>query len=687
MERSSCCRPAEKTDVDAPSPAPSGGLKPKGIAVRMLRLFRQLGPGRLAATLVFLILALLIGRYSWQTPLAAQAERALYELRVVNTAQRVDPDKRIVMIVYNDDTLINTRKRSPLDRAILARALTNIDAMGAKAIGIDILIDQPQDEDPELLAAFGAMKTPTFLAYASAETNSEDIQYNQQQFLDEFQASLRQTRVKPASIRFEVDSDNVVRSWPAMPAGVPPLLSNAMAPDKTALDEYARSIRFRVPASADRPVFDSFPIDLFADPQTAAAFADQVRGRYVLIGGAIFDVDEFETPLRAITETTMWGLEVHAHMLAQLLDDARLHASPRWASWLMAIMVVFAGSFSSLLTGSPLRMGLYFAVQLAFFGYFPFHLQKTGIDTQYLPAFGWAVGWVTAFAAVGTAARAVGSEQRKFAQSALGKYLPRDIANEILQDPDRLALHGEKREIFVIFSDLEGFTKLSHAIAPEMVAKLLNGYLDSLSEIVLEHGGTIDKFVGDAVVAFWGAPISRPDDGERAAHAAIAMWQAGEEFRKNTPEGVPPIGKTRVGLHFGEAIVGNFGGEGRIQYTALGDSMNTAARLEAANKQLGSSVIASREAMERSGFDAWRPMGKIVLRGRAKPVEIFEPVPDMPPSDLDHFTALVNRIDTNPKQAIEELAAFAKAHPDDAALANLVYRLQHADSGGIYALD
>ena len=111
----------------------------------------------------------------------------------------------------------------------------------------------------------------------------------------------------------------------------------------------------------------------------------------------------------------------------------------------------------------------------------------------------------------------------------------------------------------MLFSDLEGFTKMSHAIEPEMVAKLLNRYLDLLSQVVLDHGGVIDKFVGDAVVAFWGAPISRPDDGTRAAKAGYAIWQAGEAFRAEVaamdPD-LPRIGKTRVGLHFGEAVIG-----------------------------------------------------------------------------------------------------------------------------------
>lgn len=653
---------------------------------RSAKLLRTLSKGRLAITLLLLLGAVLAARYSWQLPLVGQAERAFYDLRFTTTAPRVDQDGRIVMIVYTDDTLIDTRKRSPLDRATLARALVNIDAMGAKSIGIDILIDQPQDEDEQLLSAFRAMKTPTFLAYADFTTNAGNIEYRQQQFLDSFMKRLSGTGVKPASIRLEVDNDGVARSWPGQPASLPPLLAPAMTGDKS-FSAYTGGIRYRLPLADDRPVIPSFPIDLFANPDTAAAFADQVRGRHVLIGGDIVDLDQFETPMTAITGDRMIGLEVHANILAQLIDNFRPGQAAGWMLWLAAALVMVAGVLTSLIEGRNWKIALFVLGQIVFFAGLPFYLQAHGMDTQFLPATGWAIGWFVAYAAVGSAARAIGSQQRRFAQSALGKYLPRDIAQQILDDPERLALHGEKREIFVVFTDLEGFTKLSHAIAPEMVAQLLNRYLDSLSDVVLEYGGTIDKFVGDAVVAFWGAPISRPDDGERAARAAYAMWQAGENFRKDLPPGVPPIGKTRVGLHYGEAIVGNFGGEGRIQYTALGDSMNTASRLEAANKKLGSSVIASCEAVERSGLDWWRPMGRVVLRGRATPVEIFEPRPDIDARDLHHIRDMLNGIETRNDAALEALKALAGQHSNDEALTNLIYRLEHSKAGEAYVLD
>ena len=151
-----------------------------------------------------------------------------------------------------------------------------------------------------------------------------------------------------------------------------------------------------------------------------------------------------------------------------------------------------------------------------------------------------------------------------------------------------------------------------------------------MSDIVLKHGGTLDKFVGDALVTFWGAPIARPDDADRAVRAG----RRDVRVRRGVPPRAPATtcrrsACTRVGLHRGEAVVGNFGGEGRIQYTALGDAMNTAARLESANKALKTTMLVSDEAKRESTLDFFRPMGRIVLSGRATPVEVWEPVPDM----------------------------------------------------------
>ena len=166
----------------------------------------------------------------------------------------------------------------------------------------------------------------------------------------------------------------------------------------------------------------------------------------------------------------------------------------------------------------------------------------------------------------------------------------------------------------------------------------------------------------------------------RRARGARPAMRCGRRARSSataSSPALPPIGKTRVGLHCGEAVVGNFGGKSRIQYTALGDSMNTAARLEAANKALDSSVMASREFAERSGLDWWRPMGRVVLRGRSKPVDLFEPAPDFPAEDRAALYQAMILIETDRAAALEVIAALADKYPDDAALANLLERTRN----------
>ncbi|VAW03893.1 Adenylate cyclase [hydrothermal vent metagenome] len=679
-----------RTQINQANESRNVKAEARGAIESLQRVFKQLGPIRLAFTLLFILMAVLIARFSWHTTLIQEAERALYDIRASAFAPQVEKDDRIIMIVYNEETLKLTGQRSPVDRTILAQALEAIDKAGAKAIGIDILFDMPQDDDPLLVSTFKAMKTPTFLAYADPELNPE-IDFAQHEFLSEFIGNLKDSNVKPTSIDMRPDFDGVQRRWTSLPSNLPPFLAIALTGPNPKFARNDGAIRFLVPDQADTPVFDKLPIDGFADPAMLDIFLPYIKDKYVLIGGDFIDRDRFDTPLATVegaagNDSNMIGLEIHAHMLSQLLDDYIPRKIPGWTLWFAAIIVAICGGLSAMVVGRAIKVAFILIAQFAFFLVFPFVLHKIGVDTLTLPAFGWGFGWLLGYASVGAAARTIGSKQRAFAQGALGKYLPKSIAGEIMRNPEKLALHGEKRQIFAVFTDLEGFTKLSHAVEPEMVASLLNDYLDRLSEVALEYGGTIDKFVGDALVAFWGAPIAYPDDGERAAKAAYALYQAGEEFRRNVPEGVPPIGRTRVGMHYGDAIVGNFGGEGRIQYTALGDAMNTAARLEAANKVLETKVLISREAVERTGLDWYRPMGRITLRGRSTPVDVFEPVPDWEAKDRAAVTAIIAAHESGDIGAIQALTAMIKQYGEDLGLANLRKRLEKTKNGESYAL-
>ncbi|HYD23407.1 MAG TPA: adenylate/guanylate cyclase domain-containing protein [Croceibacterium sp.] len=660
-----------------------------GIFARGWRGIREAGPRRMALTGLLLLAALLVARYSWQFYVSDQAENRLYDLRSFILAPQVPQDDRIVLAVYTDQTLINARKRSPLDRGLLAQALRNLDAMRPKAIGVDILFDQPQDEDDELIATLRAMRTPVIVGYAEQSVNAADIGYAQQQYLDGVIARLGGSKARAGSVTLS-DAEGVTRTWPPLFAGLPPTLGRAMLASAgdgaKALPGYQGAIRYRRAADESAGLYSSLPIDTFVDPATIPFLKPAVEGRYVLIGGDIVDYDRVETSLTASTGDEPAGMTVHAEMIAQMLDGARLPRPLPVTLWALALIVVASAALTALLEWRGWRLYASFVAQAVALVGLPFMLHAREVDTYGLPAAGWLLGWIVAFTAVTSAARASTAVQRQFAHGALGKYLPREMAEEIIEHPERLALHGEHKQIFVLFSDLEGFTKMSHAIPPETVARLLNRYLDMLSQVVLDHGGVIDKFVGDAVVAFWGAPIARPDDGERAAKAGYALWQAGEAFRRTVEPGVPPIGRTRVGLHWGEAVVGNFGGKSRIQYTALGDSMNTASRLEAANKALASSVMASRDFAERSGLDWWRPMGRVVLRGREKPVDLFEPAPGFPQEGRAALHQAMILLDSDREAALAVIAGLVASHPADRALANLLERSGKLREDGAFVL-
>lgn len=665
------------------------------------RNLREAGNAQLALTVFLVCVALFIARYSWvlpdgevPTPLTSEAERAFYDLRAYYSADLVEEDKRVVLVVYTDQTLIKARKRSPLDRGLLAETLRTLDTFEPKAIGIDILFDQPQDEDDELVATLRGMKTPVAVAYAAKATNPDDIEYEQQQFLEAFMARLEGSKARPASIRLD-NTFGATRLWPDIREGLPPLLGRVMleqaGEQPEAFAAYEGAIDYRRPKYQDSVLFPPAQIDLFVDPdpEILPFLKEQYAGKYILIGGDIVDYDRVETTFTSINGEVPAGINVHAEIIAQMLDNRVLTPIPDWVIWAMAVLAILAGIVTALLEWPARKLALFGIAQGAFFQGMPFVLQVQNFDTYGLPAVGGLVGWIIVFGAVTSTMRASGAVQRNFATGALGKYIPRDIAQAIIDRPELLNLGGEKRELFVLFSDLEGFTKMSHAIPPEMVAKLLNRYLDMLSQVVLDHGGVIDKFVGDAVVAFWGAPIAREDDGTRAARAGYALWQAGEAFRREVAAmdaSLPAIGKTRVGLHYGEAVIGNFGGATRIQYTALGDSMNTAARLEAANKALDSAVMASSEFAERSGLDWWRPMGRVRLRGRARPVDLCEPAPGFPAEDKALLVQALAMATIDRAAAVRLAQTVADRHPDDSALGNLVRRIDNLDEGGTYVL-
>jgi adenylate cyclase len=212
------------------------------------------------------------------------------------------------------------------------------------------------------------------------------------------------------------------------------------------------------------------------------------------------------------------------------------------------------------------------------------------------------------------------------AYASLSRYFSPNLAERLASDTHSLDLAGQRREIATLFTDIASFTALAETLEPSVLSTLLNEYLAGMTDIVFAHDGTVAKIVGDALHVLFGAPGEQPDHADRAVACALALDEYAQAFRQRCQEKGIALGATRIGVHAGPAIVGNFGGSRFFDYTAYGDTINVAARLEAANKQLGTRIcVSARLADKVEGF-CGRPVGDLVLRGKTEPLRAFEPL-------------------------------------------------------------
>jgi adenylate cyclase len=217
-----------------------------------------------------------------------------------------------------------------------------------------------------------------------------------------------------------------------------------------------------------------------------------------------------------------------------------------------------------------------------------------------------------------------GREKRRV-KALFGRYVPRDVYHQLMADPALARLGGTRREMTVLFSDIRGFTTATERGAPEAIVAQLNEYFSRMVEVIFAYHGTIDKFVGDMVMALFGAPLDDPDHADHAVSAALAMSAAlGELNRKWVAEGRQPM-EIGVGVNSGEMIAGNIGSETIMSYTVIGDAVNLGARLESLNKDYGTRIIISDATRSRlTGAYGLRRLGNVVVKGKTQAVTIWE---------------------------------------------------------------
>jgi adenylate cyclase len=275
------------------------------------------------------------------------------------------------------------------------------------------------------------------------------------------------------------------------------------------------------------------------------------------------------------------------------------------------------------------------------------------------------------------------------AHALLSRYFSPNLAGRLASDPDAVDLGGQRREITSLFTDMAGFTSLVEMLEPEIIAPLLNDYLGGMTDIVFTHGGTVVKIIGDAMNVLFGAPAEQPDHASRAVACALELDKFSHAFRERWKEKGLVLGATRLGLNAGPAIVGNFGGGRYFDYTAYGDTVNIAARLEAANKQLGTRICVGESVAARVPGFTGRPVGDLVLRGRSEPLRAFEPLSRAAYDDpaTETYLSAFRKLEAEDPAVMSAFAALLGLRSDDRLVSFHLKRLLNGATGARIALD
>jgi adenylate cyclase len=575
-------------------------------------------------------------------------------------------DSDILIVAIDEPTLRQFAYRSPVDRHFVSELLRTIAAHGPAAIGLDLLLDQPTEDakDTALRRTISDIKIPLFVSYVASP---EIVSPEQKSFEDAIVPSSKRGMADLPTDQF--DTVREVFAGAFYDGRFVPSFARALAASvgvQTPTQQVPIVWHGRPPASATDA--DPKPFRQIS-AQLAGLMPDSwFRGKIVLVGSDVTLVDRHRTPFSTILAGDagqLPGVVIQAHSLSQLL---RHKASPLvswWADFAVNLLVALLGvglGVVDLAVILRFGMGLLLIGLLWVGGIAVYHFANLmfGLIAPVLSLVG-AFGMVDALA--GRDAR----RQRAFIQGAFGRYVSPEVVSQMVQDPSRMSLEGERRLMTYLFSDIENFTTMSEKLESKELAHLVNTYLDGMTEIIMRHGGMVDKFIGDAVFAIFNAPIDLPDHAQQAVRCMLAMDHFTERFRCEQQSLGIPLGVTRIGVHTGIAVIGNFGSQARFTYTAQGDAVNTAARLEGINKFFGTRLCVSDATRRLCRDIAFRPVASVKLKGKTQALELWEPLHEgaVTPEFLDAYLKTYDDLKHGRADMNQQLGALLKVRPDD----------------------
>lgn len=589
-------------------------------------MVRRRGPGRRSLLLAAFATAVFaaVGGVAATGPFRL-ADARLVDLVLTAAPPRPSPD--VVVVAIDEPSFADVGVRWPWPRSLHGRLVRALRAAGARAIGFDVVFAEPSDpaEDAAFAAALGpdvvlgADESLIVSANADAMVRAEP--------LPAFTAG----GAASGLVSMVLDGDGALRRLPPYPDG----------------------FAARLLAAAGEPVPPVPAGSLIASPGPARTYRtvsyyqaldpagmlppDTFRDAIVLVGlslQAVPDVkasgtDAFATPFTTVTGKLVPGVEVQAAVLDSLRRGLAVRPLGRGAELALAALAAFAAAVMLRRGTHPAAIAAAAAAAAAMVGASAAGLVTVRVWASPLAP---ALAFTGVVTVQGIADFAAERRMRRRIVHAFGQYLAPAMVARLARDPGALKLGGERRTLTILFCDLRGFTTIAERLKdePERLTALVNRVLDPLSADVLERGGTIDKYIGDCIMAFWNAPLDEPDHAGRAVEAARAMAatarRIGADLAAETDAAGRPIPPFAVGIgvNTGDAVVGNMGSSARFDYTALGDAVNTAARLQTLTRTYGVDLLVgetTRRLLDgRFAFDA---VDRVTLKGQSEPQTVW----------------------------------------------------------------
>ena len=530
-------------------------------------------------------------------------------------------DKRLVIVAIDNESIARLGQW-PWPREIFAKALLKIQESSPAAIGLDIVFSEPSrigaEDDLAMARALAEISYPVvFAVEAKNLIISKNNSLAASGFLLPIDDFKRSKNTFLGHVNLIIDKDGIVRKFPSEISTYKSFSYEIVKKSNMAISGGELSGAFpRIVFSAPSGSVQRIPFWRILEGDAVKILENKI----VLIGATAPDLhDEKLTPFSRGTEMT--GVEIQANIANMLISGYRYYPLNRWASFLWIFMAALIPVLFFIITNRSLvsvilsflsGIGYLIAIVLLF---------DKGIVANVVHI---NFAWILSTALLFSCRYFFVEREKRQIKNIFSKYVSKEVLENILSS-GKVTLGGEEREITVLFSDIRGFTSLSEKTTPTELVAILNKYFTLMTGEILKNKGVLDKYIGDAIMAFWGAPLDDENQADNAIKTSLGMIEKLKELnRELIALGKPEI-NIGIGLYNGPAVVGNVGSELRFDYTAMGDTVNVASRLEGLNKEYKTQLIIGESVKNKvKNHYNFRFLGKVAVKGRVEELNIYE---------------------------------------------------------------